>query len=74
MEVLEEDYWTPRPKLRITAWVDTTLDQDIELLMEKWRYKPEEVLVGHIYDSLKIFKHNMKQFDEYKSFRLKPLK
>lgn len=73
MEVLEEEYFTAKSKLRFTAWVNTTLDQDIELLMEKWKYKPEEVLVGHLYDSLKIFKHNMKQFDEYKSFRLKPL-
>lgn len=57
-------------KPKISAWRNSTLDEDVSALMDKWRYKPEEVLVGHMYDSLKIFKHNMKEFDNYHSVQL----
>lgn len=39
---------------------NTTLDEDIQALMEKWYGTPNDILVQHMYDSLVIFNHNRK--------------
>lgn len=47
-----------------------TLDEDINDLRKKWRGEPNEVLVEHMYSSLKIFNHDRKQLGNVNSKRI----